>query len=148
MTITTAQHLLDKKGSDVWSVSPQDTVYYALCTMSDKNVGALPVLNDGKLIGIISERDYARNVVLKGKSSRDTKVKDMMTPRVLYVEPDETVANCMLIMTEKRIRHLPVIDNNRLRGIISIGDVVSKIISQQQSTIDELEKYISGTGYY
>ncbi len=147
MAIITAQQLLDMKGKEVWSVSSADTVFSALTIMAKKNVGALPVLDEDKLVGIISERDYARKVVLKGKSSRDSMVKELMTAKVYYIEPDETLENCMVIMTERRIRHLPVMEYNRLRGIVTIGDVVGQIISDQKATIKELEKYISGNPY-
>ena len=147
MAINSAQQLLDLKGRDVWSVSSTDTVFSALAIMADKNVGALPVLDNDKLVGIISERDYARKVVLKGKSSRDSLVKELMTAKVYYIEPDVTLENCMVIMTERRIRHLPVMEHNRLRGIVTIGDVVGQIISDQKVTIKELEKYISGNPY-
>jgi CBS domain-containing protein len=145
-TVTVGQ-LLDKKGAAVWTVPQDETVYYALCIMADRNVGALVVMDGNKMVGVFSERDYARKVVLQGKSSKETSVGDMMTKRVRYTTRDESVANCMALMSEKRIRHLPVLDNNKVKGIISIGDVVNTILQEQQSTIEEMEKYITGSGY-
>lgn len=140
----TVRQLLQTKGSDVWSVSPDTTVYDALALMADKNVGALLVMDGGKLAGIFSERDYARKVVLQGKTSRDLKVQDVMTTDVLWIGPERTNEECMALMTEKRIRHLPVIQGGKVIGLISIGDLVKDIIAEQQYVIEHLERYIMG----
>jgi len=139
----TVSDLLGRKGTEVWSVSPEDTVYDALRVMSAKNVGAVLVLEDGDLVGIFSERDYARSVVLAGKASRGTSVGEVMHRDVLYIRPDHTVEDCMVLMTEKHLRHLPVFDDGRLAGLISIGDVVNSIISKQDFKIKQLENWIT-----
>jgi CBS domain-containing protein len=136
--------ILKTKGHDVWTVSPDSTVYDALQMMADKNVGALMVLESDKLVGVFSERDYARKVILKGKASKDTPVSDIMSTEPVCVRPDQTIAACMDLMTNKRIRHLPVLDEGRLVGLISIGDVVKAIISEQEFAIQQLEHYITG----
>ncbi|MFQ5854938.1 MAG: CBS domain-containing protein [Anaerolineae bacterium] len=141
----TVRHILHTKGRAVWSVAPDTTVYEALQLMAEKNVGALLVLEAEKVAGIFSERDYARKVALKGKSSKDTPVREIMTSKVVYVRPDQTIEECMALMTDKHIRHLPVLEDNQLVGIISIGDVVKAIISQQEFIIEQLESYIRGT---
>ncbi len=138
------KQLLQDKGSEVWKVPPDTSVFDALELMAEKNVGALLVIDADKLIGIFSERDYARKVILKGKASKNTPVKEIMSTKVLYVGPDQSIEECMALMTDKRIRHLPVLVGDELLGIISIGDVVKAIISEQQITIHWLEKYISG----
>jgi CBS domain-containing protein len=144
----TVKQLLKSKGStEVWSVAPDTSVYDALKYMGDKNVGALPVVEGEKLVGVISERDYARKVILKGKSSLDTPVSEIMTPRVFFVNPNQKMIDCMELMTEKRVRHLPVVEDDRLVGIISIGDVLKEIISEQETYIKDLENYIDGRGY-
>lgn len=143
---TAAKTLLEHKGRDIWTASPDITVYEAIQKMSDKNVGALPVVEGGKLVGIISERDYMSKVVLKGKSSKDTPVRDIMTRDVVIVGPDDNVSKCMEIITEHRIRHLPVVEGDELLGIVSIGDLVRWIIATQRMTIDQLNAYIAG-GY-
>jgi CBS domain-containing protein len=131
---------LQLKGHDVWSVSPEDTVYEALRRMADKGVGALVVFDrDNHLVGIISERDYARKIILHGKSSRDTQVSEIMSPHVITVHPDQTVDECMEIMTNKRVRHLPVVENGEVVGMISIGDAVRHIIHRQRETIKAYE---------
>ena len=140
----TVRHLLQEKGSQVWSIAPQTTVYEALQLMADKNVGALLILQDGNVAGIFTERDYARKVVLQGRSSKTTSVGELMTHDVLYVGPDDTIENCMAIMTDKRLRHLLVMEKEKLVGIVSIGDVVKAIISDREFTIRELERYITG----
>lgn len=142
----TVGQLLEAKGGNIWSVTPQKNAYEALQIMAQKDVGALLVVEDGKLVGIFSERDYARKVILKGKSSKETSVSDLMTSDVFYIDQGYSVHDCMALMTEKHIRHLPVIENDKLIGIITIGDVIKQIISDQEFTIKELEKYISG-GY-
>ena len=136
--------LLDKKGHEVWSVGPNDSVYQALNLLADKDIGALVVLDEGRLAGIFSERDYARKVALKGKSSTETPVGDVMSRRVLYVRPDQSVDDCMALMTEHHIRHLPVLDGDSLVGVVSIGDLVKSVISHQGYIIEQLEHYITG----
>ena len=138
------KQLLDSKGSQIWSVMPEDLVYDAIELMAEKGVGALTVMQDEQLVGIISERDYARKVILKGRSSHMTPVRDIMTHDVICTSPHETVEECMNIMTHRRIRHLPVKDHNTLVGLISLGDLVKSIIAEQQQVIDQLEHYIRG----
>jgi len=142
--VHTIGQLLKVKGSQIWSIEPQATVYRALQIMAEKNVGALLVIDGERLVGIFSERDYARNIILKGKSSKDTPVSDLMTPEVFYTSTSATVEECMALMTAKHIRHLPVLENLQLVGIVTLGDVVQQIIAEQKFTINELEKYISG----
>jgi CBS domain-containing protein len=129
--------------ADVYAVAPGDTVFTALRLMADRNIGAVLVRSSEKLEGIFSERDYARKVVLLGKMSRETLVSEIMTPRVVSVEPNWTADQCMALMTEKRIRHLPVMEQGRLVGVISIGDVVRAVVDEQQFTIDVLQRYIT-----
>ena len=136
--------ILAHKGSAVWSIAPNAMVYDAIQLMADKNVGALPVVENGKLVGIISERDYTRKVILKGKSSKDTPVRDIMTEELMTAHSTESVSECMRVMTDKRVRHLPVMEGSKMIGIVSIGDLVRRIISAQTATIDNLEKYITG----
>lgn len=136
--------ILANKGGQVWSVAPETTVLDAIKMMADKNVGALLVTRDGRLTGIISERDYTRNVVLKGRSSKDTTVREIISGKVVSVSPDHTVEDCMRLMTEHRIRHLPVVQGGKIIGVISIGDLVNTIISSQNSAIQQLETYITG----
>jgi CBS domain-containing protein len=136
--------ILQSKGHDVWFVGPQTTVFDAVKLMSEKGVGALLVMENKKMVGIITERDYARKVILAGKSSRQTPVKDVMTKRVLWVAPERTVEECMALMTDERVRHLPVVDNTRVVGMVSIGDLVKAIIAEQQIIIDQLQNYITG----
>jgi CBS domain-containing protein len=136
--------ILASKGSAVWSIAPNAMVFDAIQLMAEKNVGALPVVEDGKLVGIISERDYTRKVILKGKSSKETPIKDIMTQELLTVRPSDSISECMHLMTDKRVRHLPVIEEDKMVGLVSIGDLVRRIISAQTATIDNLEKYITG----
>jgi CBS domain-containing protein len=136
--------VLKLKGNHVWSVPPRVSVYVAIATMSEKQVGALPVMEDGRLVGIISERDYARRVILKGRSSKDTQVAEIMTSPVMFVAPQETVEGCMRIMTSNRVRHLPVVEGEKVVGIVSIGDLVNWIISAQADAIHHLHSYIAG----
>jgi CBS domain-containing protein len=143
MTVTIAS-ILGKKGTKIWSVEPEATVYSAIALMAEKGVGAMLVVSDGKLAGIISERDYARKVMLLGRSSKDTLVRDIMTSNVITATPEHTVDDCMRIVTHNHIRHLPVLDGEKLIGIVSIGDLVNSIIEGQAHTIDQLHTYISG----
>jgi CBS domain-containing protein len=140
--------LIDKKGGQVWSLAPTATIYDALAMMAEKGVGALPIVDQGNLLGILSERDYARKVLLQGRSSRDTAVTEIMSSPVVSVTPSQTVEECMHIVTDKRIRHLPVIENGRIVGIVSIGDLVNWVITAQRETIHHLEAYIAGNAGY
>ena len=142
--MTTVRDLLRIKGNEVWSIAPDASVYEALTLMAEKDIGALLVLDGGQLAGILSERDYARKIVLKGKASRETAVREIMTGKVMWTRPEQTIEECMALMTNKRIRHLPVLDEGRLIGVISIGDVVKSIISEQEFMIEQLENYITG----
>lgn len=141
---TNVRQLLQGKGSQIWSVAPGDSVFQALELMAEKNVGALVVMDGDALVGMFSERDYARKIILLGRASRDTAVRDVMSSHVVTVEVDKTVADCMVSMTEHRIRHLPVVDGDRLVGLVSIGDVVKAIMSEQSFLIDQLQNYIQG----
>lgn len=136
--------LLDEKGHEVWSVGPDVTVLEALKLMADKGIGALVVTEKDKVVGIFSERDYARKVILKGKSSKGTPVCEIMSKKVAYVTPDQTIDDCMSFMTTERIRHLPVLDGEELVGLISIGDVVKAVITAQGLEIKQLETYVTG----
>jgi CBS domain-containing protein len=140
----TVRHILEGKGHEVWWVRPDDTVFDSLRLMADKGVGALLVMEGEKLVGIVTERDYARKVILEGKSSKTLQVRDLMTTRVLCVTPDRNVDECMAVMTDKRVRHLPVLDHKRVVGVVSIGDLVKATIGEQQMLIDQLQHYISG----
>jgi len=140
--MTTVKQLLDIKGRNILSMSPNDSVYSAVERMSENNIGALLVIENGQLVGILSERDYARKVILKGKSSKNTLIREIMTPDVLCVSPETTVEECMALLTESRVRHLPVMDGGKLMGIVSIGDLVKQIISDKEFTIQQLEHYI------
>jgi CBS domain-containing protein len=140
----TVEQLLQVKGTDIWSIEPLTTAYNALEIMAEKNVGALLVMEKEKVVGIFSERDYARKVILKDKSSKNTSVGELMTREVFYIDAKSTLEESMALMTAKRIRHLPVLKSNRLIGIVTLGDVVRQIISDQQFAIRELEKYITG----
>jgi CBS domain-containing protein len=137
--------VLKAKSQNIWSLDPEAWVYDAIEMMANKHVGALLVISDGKLVGIISERDYARKVVLQERSSKHTQVKEIMTSPVIVVRPDHTVEDCMRFMTDNRIRHLPVVENQRVLGVVSIGDLVKWVVSAQAETIDQLQHYIAGT---
>ena len=145
--MTIINQLLKVKGHDYFSVGPDETVYAAIEKMAAKNVGSVLVMDRATLVGIFTERDYARNVVLKGRSSPQTLVRDIMSTQVAYVAPDDTVEDCMALMTEKRVRHLPVLEDEAVVGVISIGDLVKSIIDDQHFTIDQLETYIRGELY-
>jgi CBS domain-containing protein len=143
----TVNHVLQAKGRQIWSIAPDASVFDALRLMADKEVGALLVLETGKLVGIVSERDYARKVILKGKSSLDTPVREIMTPKVICVRPQQTIQECMALMTDKRIRHLPVLDDDKVIGVVSIGDLVKAVIEEKDFMIQQLENYITGHRY-
>ena len=138
--------VLKEKGQNIWSLDPEALVYDAIEMMANKHVGALLVTSDGKLVGIISERDYARKVILQERSSKQTQVKEIMTSSLIVVRPDQTVEDCMRLMTENRIRHLPVVENEKVLGVVSIGDLVKWVVSAQAETIHQLQHYIAG-GY-
>lgn len=144
--MTTVQQLLQNKGSQVWTIGPEASIYEALELMAEKNIGALVVVDGDNLVGIMSERDYARKVALVGRTAQTTTVRDIMTDQVYYVRPEQTIDECMGLMTGKRIRHLPVLDDDKLAGVISIGDVVKAVISKQEFLIEQLENYIVGGG--
>jgi CBS domain-containing protein len=140
----TISEILHHKGTSVWSIGPEVMVYDAIQIMADKNIGALLVTERSKLVGIISERDYTRKIALKGKSSKETPVKEILSEQVVRVSPTDTIEHCMRLMTEHRIRHLPVLEGDNILGVISIGDLVNWIISAQTNTINQLQTYISG----
>jgi CBS domain-containing protein len=142
--MVTVNQILKEKGRAVWTIAPEAKVFEALKLMAEKSVGALVVTDKGKVSGIISERDYARKIALMGRLSQDTPVKDIMTTQIYVVHPGTTADECMTLMTDRHIRHLPVMDKEELAGVISIGDVVKSIISQQKLTIEQLENYIMG----
>jgi CBS domain-containing protein len=140
----TIRELLHEKGDKVWTIAPDTSVYHALEEMAQHGIGSLVVVENGRPVGLISEREYSLKVALKGRSSRDTQVRDIMTRRVAVATPSETIEECMALMTEKRVRHLPVIEDGKLVGLVSIGDLVKAIISEQQFIIEQLEHYITG----
>jgi CBS domain-containing protein len=142
--MTTIRSLLDKKGYEVWSVPPDATVYDALRLLDERDIGALLVIRGEQLVGILSERDYARKVALKGKTSMKTPVSEIMTEKVVVVEPERTIEQAMAIMTDRRLRHLPVVEDDQVIGLVSIGDLVKEIIADREFIIDQLETYISG----
>ncbi len=144
----TAGKLLDEKGRDVWHVAPDSKVFDAIKLMENKHVGALAVMEGGKLVGIVSERDYARKVILKNRTSKDTKVGDIMTSEIITVSPERPVNECMVIMNARRVRHLPVMEGDQLVGMISIGDVVKEIIKEQKYAIEQLENNLSWAENY
>ncbi len=141
----TVRQLIDEKGGQVYTVGPEDWVFTALEKMAEKDCGALVVVqNGGRVAGIISERDYARKVILKGVSSKEIRVRDIMSTRVVFVQPDQTAEECLALMTDKRVRHLPVLNDNKLAGMVSIGDAVKAIIAEKEFMIGQLENYIMG----
>jgi signal-transduction protein with cAMP-binding, CBS, and nucleotidyltransferase domain len=140
--------LIEKKGGRIWSLEPTATVYDAIAMMAEKKVGALPIIDRGQLLGIVSERDYARKVILQGRSSKETSVTEIMSSPVVSVSPSQTVEECMRLVTEKRFRHLPVTEGGRVVGMVSIGDLVKWVITAQQETIEQLEAYIGGNPGY
>ena len=141
--VDTVRLVLKHKGQNIWHISPEACVYDAIEIMADKYVGALLVISEGKLVGVVSERDYARKVILQGKSSKQTQVKEIMTSPAIFVTPEQTVQDCMRIMTDRHIRHLPVVKDEEILGVVSIGDLVKWMISAQQQTISELHNYIT-----
>ena len=141
----TVKRLLNEKGSQVWSTTPETSIYNALRLMAEKDIGALPVLENGKLVGIFTERDYARKVILKDKTSRNTPVRQVMTGPVITVRPNQNMLECVSLMNKHHIRHLPVVEKDQLIGIVSIGDVLQEIISEQQDEIQRLETTVMGT---
>lgn len=143
--MTTVRQLLEKKASrEIYTIKPDASVYQAIELMADKAIGALLVMEGEDLVGIMSERDYARKVILKGRKSKETPVRDIMTERVLYVSPDRAIEECMAIMTEKRIRHLPVLEDGKLVGVFSSGDLIKEMIAEREFIIEQLESYIKG----
>lgn len=140
----TVKDLLRTKSGNVWSIGPDASVHEAMVTMAEKNIGALLVMEGDQVVGMLSERDYARRVELAGHASVSTKVREVMSPRVLFVIPSETVEQCMELMTDKHVRHLPVMEAGRLLGLVSIGDLVKTVIAEQKSVISQLENYITG----
>lgn len=143
--IGTVGTLLHQKGSQLWTTSPEATVFDAIHQMAEKNVGALLVMEGEDLVGIISERDYTRKVILKGRSSKESPVREIMTPQPITVSREDSIAECMRVVAERRVRHLPVLDGAKVVGVLSVGDLVKWTISAQETTIDQLEKYITGT---
>ncbi len=140
----TVKQILDEKGHAAWTIAPDAKVFEALKLMADKGIGALVVVEKARIVGILSERDYARKIALMGRVSQDTPVKDIMTTQVYFVHPSATVEECLALMTDRRIRHLPVLEKDKLAGVISIGDVVKAVMSAQKVTIQQLENYIMG----
>ena len=144
----TVRDILQNKGGEVWTTGPQSTVYDAVGLMGEKNIGALVVVEHGKVIGVLSERDYSRKVVLEGRTSRDTLVGEILASPVITVQSTDGIEKCMQLMTEKRVRHLPVVNDGQMVGLISIGDLVQWVIHSQRHTILQLQGYISGAGEY
>jgi CBS domain-containing protein len=142
--MVTVRQCLKAKGHDIWSIHPDASVFQALQWMAEKDIGALLVMEGENVVGIFSERDYARKLILQGRNSRETLVHEIMTPQVIFVGIDQGIEDCMALMTHKHIRHLPVLDGDRLVGVVSIGDVVKEIIAEQEHVISQLENYITG----
>lgn len=143
-TMTTVAQVLQEKGFNIWSISPDATVYDALKLMAEKDIGALLVLEGSRLVGILSERDYARKIILRGKTSKETLVREIMSGELVCVRPEQTIEECMALMTARHVRHLPVLEEDHLIGVISIGDVVKVVISEKEFLIQQLEHYITG----
>lgn len=141
---TTVSSILDSKSPGLWFIDPEATVYDAIALMAEKNIGALPVIRNARLLGVISERDYTRKVILLGRASRETRVGDIMTSTVITVAPHDTVEECLQLMTENRVRHLPVLEHERVVGVLSIGDLVNSIIREQANAINDLERLVTG----
>jgi CBS domain-containing protein len=141
--VHTAIEILRSKGDEVWSIGPEQTILVAIQMMADKRIGSLLVIDNDKLLGIITERDYARKVALEGRSSKDSLVRDIMSHKVLCARPEQTVQECMALMSDKRARHLPIVDHKQVIGIVSIGDLVKSIIAEQQFEIERLQYYIT-----
>jgi CBS domain-containing protein len=141
----TVSRILERKDSSIWSIAPEAMVYDAIKLMAQRNVGALLVLENDRLVGIISERDYTRKVILQGKSSKETSVREIMTQTLVTAEPNDNIAECMRVMTERRVRHLPVLAGSKIVGVVSIGDLLKWLISEQDAAIDHLERYITGS---
>ena len=142
--MTTVRQLLDQKGRKVWSIHPDATVFDAVAKMAEEDIGSLVVMDDEELVGIITERDYARNIILKGKTSPATPVRDIMEKHVIIARPEQSLEQCLALMTEERVRHLPVLEGEKLIGIVSIGDLVKSIIGDQKFIINQLEHYVHG----
>lgn len=145
--MTTVNQILKNRTSEVWTISPEATVYDAIALMAEKNIGALPVVENEQLVGIFSERDFARRVELKGRSTTETRIRDVMTENVICITASQKIEECMQIMADKHIRHLPVQENNKLVGMVTIRDVIKIILKQKEATIRELEGYIRNGGY-
>ena len=140
----TMKQLLEAKGSHVWTISPDASIFEAIQLMDEKQIGALVIVDGNKTVGIVSERDYARKIILHDRSSRETAVREIMSAKVMIARPDQSVHDCLALMTERRVRHLPVVDGDDLLGMVSIGDLVKAVIADQQFQIEQLEHYISG----